>query len=146
MKNDYLSYLKTSEKSKAIQELPGKKRGWPLLLGEQLDKQVRDYILYLRSHGCIIYAHVVIAVSKGIIMGNDSNLLYSNGGSLALTKDWARNMIINCDHAAINYVPVSSWTMEEMGSKCVEISGKDDKRQLTVVFGCSISGDFLPPQ
>ena len=26
-------------------------------------------------------------------MGKDSNLLYSNGGSLALTKDWARNIL-----------------------------------------------------
>ena len=62
-------------------------------MGEQLDKQVRDYILYLRSHGCIINAHVVIAVGKGIVMGKDSNLLYSNGGSLVLTKDWARNIL-----------------------------------------------------
>ena len=30
-------------------------------------------------------------------------------------------MIINYDHTAINYVPVSSWTMEQMGSKHVEI-------------------------
>ena len=36
--------------------------------------------------------------------------------------------------------------MEEMGSKRVEIIGKDNKRQLTAVFGCSMSGDFLPPQ
>ena len=125
-------------------------------------------------------------------MGKDSNLLYSNGGSLVLTKDWARNilnrmgmvrrrgntkakvsvenfdqvkrlflldvkntvlmdeippeMIINCDHTAINYVPGSSWTMEQMGSKRVEIIGKEVKRQLTAVFGCSMSGDFLPPQ
>ena len=92
MKNDYLSHLKTSESSKDVQELPGKKRGRPLLLGDQLDKQVRDYIVYLRPHGCIINAHVVIAVGKGIIMGKDSNLLYSNGGSLVLMKDWARNI------------------------------------------------------
>ena len=26
-------------------------------------------------------------------MGKDSNLLYSNGGSLVLTKDWARNIL-----------------------------------------------------
>ena len=186
MKNDYLSHLKTSESSDDVQELPGKKRGRPLLLGDQLDKQLRDYIVYLRSHGCIINAHVVI------IMGKDSNLPYSNGGSLVPTKDWARNilnrmgmvrqrgstkakvlvenfdqverlflldvkntvlmneippeMIMNCDHTAINYVPVSSWTMEQMGSKRVEIIEKEDKRQLMAVFGCSMPGDFLPPQ
>ena len=55
-------------------------------------------------------------------------------------------MIINCDHTGINYVPVSFWTMEEAESECVEIIGKDDKRQLTTLFGCSMAGDFLPPQ
>ena len=34
MKNNYLSHLKVSEKSKDVQELPDKKRGRPLLLGE----------------------------------------------------------------------------------------------------------------
>ena len=28
-------------------------------------------------------------------------------------------MVINWDHTAINYVPVSSWTMEKEGSKKV---------------------------
>ena len=50
-------------------------------------------------------------------------------------------LIINWDHTGINYVPVSSWTMETAGTKCVEIIGKDDKRQLTALFG---SGDFYP--
>ena len=34
--------------------------------------------------------------------------------------------------------------MEEEGSKRVEVAGKDDKRQLTALFACSLSGDFLP--
>lgn len=55
-------------------------------------------------------------------------------------------LIINFDQTGINYVPVSSWTMEEAGKKRVEIIGKDDKRQITVVFGASLSGDFLPVQ
>jgi len=53
-------------------------------------------------------------------------------------------LIINWDHTGINYVPVSSWTMETPGMKQVEI-GKDDKRQLTAVLGCSMSGDFFHP-
>ena len=55
-------------------------------------------------------------------------------------------MVINLDQTGINYVPVSSWTMQEAGSKQVEIVGKDDKQQITAVFGCNMSGDFLPPQ
>ena len=55
-------------------------------------------------------------------------------------------LIINWDQMGINYIPVSSWTMEEEDSKRVEVAGKDDKRQLTALFACSMSGDFLPIQ
>ena len=55
-------------------------------------------------------------------------------------------LVINWDQTGLNYVPVSQWTMAQEGAKRVEIDGKDDKRQITAVFGCSMSGDFLPPQ
>ena len=43
-------------------------------------------------------------------------------------------------------IPVSNCTMEQAGSKRVEIVGKDDKRQITALIGCTMSEDFLPPQ
>ena len=55
-------------------------------------------------------------------------------------------LIVNWDQTGINYIPVSNWTMEQAGSKRVEIVGKDDKRQITALFGCTMLGDFLPPQ
>ena len=55
-------------------------------------------------------------------------------------------LVINWDQTGLNYVPVSQWTMAQEGAKRVEIDGKDDKRQITAVFGRSMSGDFLPPQ
>ena len=55
-------------------------------------------------------------------------------------------LIINWDQTGLSYVPVSQWTMEEEGAKRVEIDGKDNKRQITAVFGCSLTGDFLPLQ
>ena len=55
-------------------------------------------------------------------------------------------LVVNWDQTGLKYVPVSEWTMAEEGSKRVEIDGKDDKRQITAVFGCSMAGDFLPPQ
>jgi len=36
--------------------------------------------------------------------------------------------------------------MEKRGTKCVEMAGKDDKWQITVVFACTMSGRFLPMQ
>ena len=43
------------------------------------------------------------------------------------------------------YQRLTARTMEQVGSNRIEIIGKDDKRQLTAVFGCSMAGDFLPP-
>jgi len=36
--------------------------------------------------------------------------------------------------------------MADEGSQRVEVAGADDKRQITAVFGITLSGDFLPPQ
>ena len=55
-------------------------------------------------------------------------------------------LILNWDHTGLNYVPSSSWTLEEKGAQKVPIVAIDDKRQLTAVFACSLAGDFLPPQ
>ncbi len=66
--------------------------------------------------------------------------------TITAMEDIPEDLIINWDHTGLNYVPVSKWTMAEEGSKRVEIVGLDDKRQITAVFGCSMRGDFLPPQ
>ena len=53
------------------------------------------------------------------------------------------DLVINWDQTGIHYIPVSSSTME---AKRVEITAVDDKRQITAVFGGSLTGDFLPIQ
>ena len=49
-------------------------------------------------------------------------------------------LVINWDQTGINYIPTSNWTMEQVGSKRIEIIGKDDKRQLTAVFAGMFHG------
>ena len=56
------------------------------------------------------------------------------------------SLIINWDQTGVSYVPVSEWTMSKEGLKRVEVVGLKDKRQITAVFGGSMSGDFLPVQ
>ena len=46
----------------------------------------------------------------------------------------------------INIIPSSSWTLEEKGSKRIELVSIKDKHQITAIFCCSIQGDFLPVQ
>ena len=55
-------------------------------------------------------------------------------------------LILNFDQTGLNYVAVTPLTMEEEGMKSIEVTAKDDKRQITAVFCGSLTGDFLPPQ
>jgi hypothetical protein len=55
-------------------------------------------------------------------------------------------MIVNFDQTGLSIVPTSSWTLAEKGAKQVEIVGLDDKRQITALLGCSLTGDLLPLQ
>ena len=66
--------------------------------------------------------------------------------SLIEIEEIPSSLIINWDQTAIKYIPVSTWTMADEGSKRVEIVGADDKRQITAVFAITPSGDFLAPQ
>ena len=66
--------------------------------------------------------------------------------SVVLMDEIPHSLIIDWDQTGVHYVPVSDWTMEVRESKRIEITGIDDKRQLTAVFGCSLAGDFLPTQ
>ena len=73
-------------------------------------------------------------------------MFYQDIRSAAVMDEVPSELIINWDQTALSNVPVSQWTMEEEGAKQVEIDGKDDIRQITAVFGCSLSGDYLPLQ
>lgn len=73
--------------------LPSKKMGRPLLLGNDIDKQVQAYITYLRSGHSVVNTAIVLAVAEGIVKGIDPNLLAGHGGSINLTKDWAKSLM-----------------------------------------------------
>ena len=94
MKNSYKSELKRkrAEPSK-ITELPPKKRGRPLLLGEELDKQVKAYLLSLRSCGAVVNTAITLTCAHGIVVNEDANLLDCNGSHISLTKHWTENSL-----------------------------------------------------
>ena len=66
--------------------------------------------------------------------------------SIAAMEEVPSDLIINWDQTSIHYIPISQWTMEKQGSKHVEITAADDKRQIMAVLAGSLAGDFLPPQ
>ena len=93
LKNMYQSQLKQKHgdacSSVDLQGFFAKKTGRPLMIGENLDKQVRDYIGYLRSTGAVVNTAVVIASAEGILMYKDSSLL----SRINLTKGWAKYLL-----------------------------------------------------
>ena len=66
--------------------------------------------------------------------------------SVASLEEMSPELILNWDQTGIQIVPAAAWTMDKIGSKRVEITGVNDKRQITAVFCGSLVGDFLPPQ
>ena len=172
--------------------LESKRRGRPLLLGEDLDRHTQEYITELRRNGGVVNTDIVLAAAMGIVKKIDANLLEANGGHISISREWAKGflrrmgfvkrrantkskvsveefekqkaqfnfdisvimvmesvpdeLVINWDHTGVHYVPTSDWTMAAEGSDRVEIVGLGDKRQITAVLACTLSGDFLPPQ
>ena len=55
-------------------------------------------------------------------------------------------LVINLDETGLPIVPVSQWTFADKGSKQIPVTGLDDKRQITGLLACSLSGELLPPQ
>ena len=59
--------------------------------------------------------------------------------------DIPAGMVVNWDHAGLNIIPASDWTMEVHGTRRVEISGLGDKRQVTAIFAGSLKGTVYLP-
>ena len=90
IKNAYLEELKgkTLEQVEELKELPFKRRGRPLYIGEELDKQVQAYVEETRRQGGPINTAILIAAGTGIVM-SDKLFKAQYGSNVNLTKDWA---------------------------------------------------------
>ena len=51
-----------------LKELPTRKRGRPLLIGEELDRQIRVYLNAIQEHGGVVNTAIAIAVGNDVIM------------------------------------------------------------------------------
>ena len=77
----------------AISSLPEAKHGHPLLLGDTLDNQVKEYVRSVREGGGIITTEITIAAAKAIVQKYDPQLLADNGGPITITSDWAKSLL-----------------------------------------------------
>ena len=80
--------------SSDVRELPNKKMGRTLLIREEADRQLQEYVCYLRDCGSPVNTSVVITTAEGILTSIDANILASNGGGISLSKDWAKSLLI----------------------------------------------------
>ena len=81
------------KQSLTIDKLPKKKRGHPYLLGEEMDRQLQEYIKSLREAKAVINSSIVISAAEGIVKGTDQSLLAVNGGHIKCSKDWAKHFL-----------------------------------------------------
>ena len=58
----------------------------------------------------------------------------------------APSMVVNFDQTGCKMIPVSDWTLEVEGTKQVDMIGRDDKREITLLLAISLAGKLLPPQ
>ena len=85
--------VKWRERERLVKQTVFYKRGRPLLISADLDKQVQAYISELRLRGGVVNTAVVIAAGMGMVKSYDANMLSSNGGSIDLGKDWAKSLM-----------------------------------------------------
>ena len=89
-KNQYnreIVRLKNSRKEVVVRELIDNRLGYSLLLGKEMDVQVRAYISELHANGYPVNAAIVIATGQSIVKDYDSNLLSENGGHFKIGQN-----------------------------------------------------------
>ena len=76
-----------------IKSLPFNKRGRPLLLGEELDTAVKNYIKAVCDASGVINTSITIAVATATVRKTDRNLLSENGCPITITTHRAKSLL-----------------------------------------------------
>ncbi len=93
-KKRYLEEVKKRENPEdEVTTLQKLKRGRKMILGEQLDSKVKNYIMALRRAGTPIGSSIVMAVGEGMVRAHDRTLLVQYGGHIQITKAWALSLL-----------------------------------------------------
>ena len=76
-----------------IFELLHKQCGRPLLLGEELEDEVKVFIKSTRESGSIVNTETVMGTARGVVISHDATLLVENSEYINITKDWAQRLL-----------------------------------------------------
>ena len=72
--------------------LTKKRSGRPLLLGNDLDDTVQEFIESLRKVGGVVNTSIVMAAAEGIIAAKNPSFLAKHGGHITITKGWVKSL------------------------------------------------------
>ena len=100
-----------------VEKLCEKKQGRPLLIGEDLETQVQEFIREVRVSDGVINTAITLAAVKGIVLARDANMLSESGGYLSLTSDWTKRLMSRMrlvKHKATTTVKITPNMFEDM--------------------------------
>ena len=96
-KKAYLQELnwkrRVKEDDLTVTSLPAKKRGRPLLLGEEFEQKVPLYLRAIWESGGAVNATIALGAARGIILKLNRTMLVKNSGHVDLTKAWAKGLL-----------------------------------------------------
>uniref|UniRef100_A0A1X7VTK9 Uncharacterized protein n=1 Tax=Amphimedon queenslandica TaxID=400682 RepID=A0A1X7VTK9_AMPQE len=103
------STLDSTGKTK-VKSQPKRHTGRKVLLGNQLDAKVQEYVRALRDAGPSIGSSNVMAAGDGIVNAHDRTLLVEHGCHIQITKTWATSLL-----KRIKYVKCKATTKSTPG-------------------------------
>ena len=74
-----------------------RKAGRPNIVRDELVQKIKEVIVGVRLSGAVISRRMVISIGNGVLKANDPNTLSEFGGTITLTKDWARGILRSMD-------------------------------------------------
>ncbi len=96
-KTDYLSERRkkrlADDEDEEITQLPVKKKGRKVVLGQKMYEIVQEYVRRLRDKGCVINTAIVRAAAEGILLSQDKTRLQQFGGPAILSSTWAKSLL-----------------------------------------------------
>ena len=76
-----------------VSQLPSKRYGRPLLLGEKIDAEIQTIIEAMRDNGAVVNTSIAIAIAIGVVRKRDRSLLKEEGDLLELKKACAKSIL-----------------------------------------------------
>ena len=76
-----------------VTELLQKRRGRPLLIGEELEEEMKLFIKASHAKGTVVNTETVMNTARDVVISHDANLLAENGGYINITKEWAQRVL-----------------------------------------------------